>query len=106
MIDVEKTENGTETDIDLYYSEDGILVKTVVDAEKDNDYENMLPQTPTSGIDAWLKENYPEARIIDIDKEDGLTEVEIIDNRLVREILFTASGEWLLTKTEIGRAHV
>lgn len=106
VIDVEKTENGTETDIDLYYSEDGILVKTVVDAEKDNDYENMLPQTPTSGIDAWLKENYPEARIIDIDKEDGLTEVEIIDNRLVREILFTASGEWLLTKTELQASNV
>lgn len=106
VIDIEKKENETETDLDLYYAEDGILVKTVVDAEKDNDYENILPQTPAAGIDAWLKQNYPEARIIDIDKEDGRTEVEIIDNRLVREILFTASGEWLLTKTELQASNV
>lgn len=106
VIDVEKKENGTETDLDLYYAEDGILVKTVVDAEKDNDYENILPQTPAAGIDAWLKQNYPEARIIDIDKEDGRTEVEIIDNRLVREILFTSAGKWIQTKTEMTESAV
>ena len=37
VIEVEKNEAGTETEVDLYYTADGLLVKEIIDAERDKD---------------------------------------------------------------------
>ena len=51
-----------------------------------------------------LKANFPNARILDIDREDNMTEVEILDGKVVRELLFDGTGNWLFTKTEMSYA--
>lgn len=97
VLEVEQGNN----DIDLYYSPDGILVKTVVDTDADDGYEGFIPSQPSSSVDAYLKEHYPAARIVDIDRENGMTEVEILDGMVYRELLFDNGGAWVQTKTEL-----
>ena len=101
IIEVEGTNaDGVKQEVDLYYSEDGVLVKTVVDADKDYDYDGYIPDNPAQGIFEFIETYYPEARIVEIDIEHGMTEVEIIDGRVCRELLFDSSESWLYTKTE------
>lgn len=92
--------DGVETEIDLYYSKDGVLVKKLVDADNDYDYGDYIPAAPVEGVEAFLKANFPNARILDIDREDNMTEVEILDGQVVRELLFDKVSNWLFTKTE------
>lgn len=100
VIEVEKREGGTETEVDLYFTSDGVLVKTVAEAESDKDYEELIPQSPATGIEEWLAARYPDARIVDVEKENGATEVEFVSGGLPYEALFDASGAWVLTKTK------
>ncbi|MTU95211.1 hypothetical protein GMD70_19280, partial [Parabacteroides merdae] len=83
------------------YSPDGILVKTVLDAGGNDGYEDFIPSQPSSSVDAYVKEHYPSARILDIDREKGVTEVEILDGTVCRELLFDDGGAWMQTKTEL-----
>lgn len=106
VIEVEKRENGIETEVDLYYSADGVLVKMLTDAAPDYDYGDYIPSRPATGIEEYIRTNYPGARITEIDYEHGMTEVEIIDSRMPRELLFDGSGAWVYTKTEVRRSDV
>ena len=89
------------SEVDLYYSPDGILVRTVLDADGNDGYEDFIPSQPSSSVEAYIKENYPSARILDIDREKGMTEVEILDGTVCRELLFNDGGAWMQTKTEL-----
>lgn len=100
VIDVEKEEAGVETDVELFYTEDGVLVKQLVDVDKDDDYFDHLPQTLNPTVEAWLKENFPGARVLEVDIEKGKTEVEIYFEGKKHEVSFDASNSWLYTKTE------
>ena len=106
VIEVEKNENGKETEVDLYYTADGILVNTVIDAEKDNDHSDMLPGAKPSTITEWLNQNFPGARIVDIDDEDGGIEVDFIYEGIKHEALFTVGQEWIYTKAEYELRHI
>ncbi|EOR99300.1 hypothetical protein C799_03180 [Bacteroides thetaiotaomicron dnLKV9] len=101
VIEVEKKENGQETEVDLYYAPDGVLVKKVIDSGNDYDYSDYIPSKPAASIEEYIQANYPGARITDIDREHGMTEVEILDGRICRELLFAGNGEWQYTKTEV-----
>lgn len=101
VIEVEGEKDGIRMEVDLYYSATGVLVKTVVDASDDYDYGDFIPSAPSSGIGAFISEKYPSARIIDIESDYAGTEVEILDGRLVRELYFDRSGNWIMTKTEL-----
>ena len=91
-------------EVDLYYAQDGILVKTVLDADHNNGYEDFIPSRPSSSVEAFIKEHYPSGRIVDVDRENGRTEVEILDGKFCRELLFDEGGAWLQTKTELHAA--
>ncbi|HIZ88222.1 MAG TPA: PepSY-like domain-containing protein [Candidatus Coprenecus pullistercoris] len=107
IIEVEGTNaDGVRQEVDLYYSEDGVLVKTVVDADRDYDYGDCIPDTPAQSIFEFIESSYPGARIVEVDIEHGMTEVEIIDGRVCRELLFDSSGSWLYTKTEVRVSDV
>ena len=96
-----------ETDVDLYYTEDGILVNEIVDADDDKDYHELLPQQPTGNITSWLNERYPGHRIVDIDRENNSTEVEIITaDGMKCEVLFNSNQQWLYTKTDYSRRNL
>lgn len=99
LVYVLEVEQG-ERDIDLYYSEDGVLVKSIA-GSVNNDYSDFIPQQPTGSVTDWIASNYPDARVVDIDVEDGGTEVEILDGSELREVLFNYSGSWVYTKTEM-----
>ena len=103
IIEVSQKEGNVETEVDLYYTEEGILVKEIINAEADNDYHEYLPQQPEGNIQTWLDQNFPNARIVDYDCEQNGTEVEIIANGLKHEILFDNQQQWVYTKTEYER---
>lgn len=106
VIEVEKCENGTETDVDLYYSGNGVLVKVVADAVDNYDYRDYIPSVPDSSIATWIAQNYPGARIVEYDCEHGFTEVDIVDGRVHRELLFDGNASWVYTKTEVRTGDV
>lgn len=96
VIDVEMG----ELEYDLYYAEDGVLIKAV--ADDDNNSQNYLPSTTPTSIDDYINTNYPEARILEIDRErDGSYEVDIISNGTHYELLFSSAGEWIWTTNEV-----
>ena len=103
IIEVSQKEGNVETEVDLYYTEEGILVKEIINAEADNDYHEYLPQQPEGNIQTWLDQNFPNARIVDYYREQNGTEVEIIANGLKHEILFDNQQQWVYTKTEYER---
>lgn len=107
IIEVEgTTADGIRQDVDLYFSEDGVLVKTVIDAEDDYDYSDYIPDSAPESIEELIASMYPDARIVEIDVENGMTEVEIIDGRVCREVFFDASMNWLFTRTEVRQSDV
>ncbi len=107
VIEVEGVQDGVQVEMDLYYSEDGVLVRQLVDVEEDYDYGDFIPSQPATGITDFINQRYPGARIIEIDREDGgMTEVEILDGRKCRELLFDKAGQWIHTKTETAYADV
>lgn len=106
IIEVSQKVDGIETEADLYYTEEGILVKEIINAENNNDYYEYLPQQPESNIQAWLDQNFPNARIVDYDREYNGTEIEIIVDGLKHEILFDSQEQWIYTKIEYNRRNL
>lgn len=103
VIEVEKKENGIETEADLYYSEDGVLLKEIIDADSNKDFTDLLPSQPANDVYSWVEAQYPGAIIIDIDHEDGCIEVEFIFERMKHDALLTTSNRWIYTKTDYNR---
>lgn len=103
VIEVEGVVNGSDTDIDLYYDATGVLVKKVIGQNPDYDYGDYIPSKPAESIQSFISQKYPGSRIVDIDKEsNGTTEVEIVDGRVCRDVIFDASGNWSMTKTDVA----
>lgn len=94
-------------EMDLYYTEDGVFVKAVADGDGQSDYDGLIPSTPGGSVMDFVRSHYPDARIVEVDTDDGLTEVELIDaGRVLREVVFDRSGAWLYTQTEVRRADL
>lgn len=101
------TAEGTATTMDLYFSAEGILVNEVADAT-DNGYEDQLPQQPAASIEQYLQTNIVAkgGRVIEIDMENGGTEVEAILGGRKLELWFDASQNWVYTKTDYYRSDL
>lgn len=98
VIEVELQEN----EIDLYFSAEGILIKTIVDNDNsNNDYENHLPETATTEITSFIEERYPQSRIVEIEREKSKIEVDIIHNNLSKEVIFNNDKQWLYTSWDV-----
>lgn len=110
VIEVERQEQ----EVDLYYSEEGILIKSIVDVDDDRD-DQYLPEPNaqlTESMKTFLMKKYPGYRLVEVDVEDdgvnrGFTEVDIIHldtelNRNVsKEILFDKAGTWYLSSWDV-----
>ncbi len=106
VIEVEKKEAGVKTEVDLYFSESGVLVNKVVNSNK-NDYSDYIPCQLPQSIADFINTNYQGASIVDVDKENLVVEVEILDAaNIFRDLLFsTVNGTdytWVYTKTELS----
>lgn len=94
VIEVEKQNQ----EIDLYYSEEGVLIKSVVDTDDEHLPSNQL----TAAMEAFINEKYAGARIMEVDVNDrGFTEVDIIHDRISKEVLFDKKGDWNSTSGDI-----
>lgn len=90
------------TEYDLYYSPEGVFIKAVADGSG----SGYLPPEILPAIKEYIATKYPQARIADIEKERNMIEVDIVDGRISRELLFTLEGEWVQTKTEVRQSDV
>lgn len=92
-------ENG-EMEASLHYSVDGILVRTLT---FDDDNNSLLPPITNMStvIEEYIAANYPGAKIIDKDTENGMIEIDIIDGNKHKELVFNSKNEWLSTVTDL-----
>lgn len=92
---------------DLHYSTDGILLQAVPDNDMD-DYEEYLPD-PTAlpaVLQEFITNQYPEARIIDTEKEHSQTEVDIIHEKKSKEVVFNTQNQWINTHYDVLKNEV
>ena len=73
-----------EAEMELVYSEDGVLLNAVAD-DGDNYNDDLLPQQLPAEVTAFIEQRYPGARILEAERERGVLEVDIIDGRTARE---------------------
>lgn len=103
IIEVERGED----EVDLVYNEEGVLLKEIVDnpgGHNPGDY--IIPELP-SGIKDYLDKNHKNARIVDVDRESAKWEVEIVEDRVKKELDFDKDGKtWLQTKWEIKENEI
>lgn len=72
--------------------------------EKYDDYGDMMLYSNADNIQASVIEIYPQARIIDMDRDRKTIEVDIIDsNNIKRDVYLDLSFRWLRTETDINR---
>lgn len=93
-----------EQEVDLFYLADGTLVKKLTGSGDHN--EDLLPAQLPAKIRDYILNNYPQAKIIDAEVSNGITEVEILDNNRIKEVLFDYSDEWVSTTWEVALAEV
>lgn len=97
IIEVEKGDQ----DVDLHYAEDGTLIKTVADDNSPN-----VPELVNEVILRVIAEKYPNAVILEVDVENNLIEVDILDGKLHKEVIFNQKNEWLSTSWEVLQSNV
>jgi len=105
---------------DLYYTADGVLGKVVPEHQGgsaggyppgtgDNNGNGVgngnvgghTPQGVLPAVKSFIDGKYPGARIVDVEREHGSIEIDIVDGVKRREVVFTAAGEWTRTETEL-----
>lgn len=105
---IEVKQNNLE--YDLYFSADGVLIKTRPDSNDDDDYYNeFLSNKPTnsqSDIRTIILEKYPDSRIIEIENEMNKIEIDIIHENRGKEVLFNLKNEWINTHFDIRKNEV
>ena len=76
---------------------------SLISCEKYDDYGDMMLRSNANDIQAAVVKIYPQARIVEMDKERQTIEVDIIDNNIKRDVYLDLSFNWLRTETEIRR---
>lgn len=101
---LEAESDGPETagEVDLYYTADGILIRSIVNGAEPNYKPIILGESITT----YLTENYPTAVVIDIESSTGITEVDVMDDTTLRKIYFDSKQAWLMTESRISVAEL
>lgn len=99
IIEVEKGKQ----EIDLHYTESGILVKEVPDNNPDDPY---LPSLIPDALKNQLAALYPDALFLEYDVDKDEVEVDILDGNIHKEVVFTSAYDWLYTEWEIHIADI
>ena len=97
-----EVEQRGQQDHDLYFDTNGTLFRDVTDQDDDRN-ENLLPSQKPSAIEDFINGRYAGARIVDIDREQGGYEVDVIYDGKSIELRFDSSYSWLWSKTDCGR---
>lgn len=93
VVEVEKGEQ----EIDLYYAEDGTLLKEVKDGQESG-YE---PTSIPAAVLEKLTVLYPQASILEYDREGVYLEIDIRDGGVHKEVLFDSNNNWVSTEWDV-----
>ncbi len=89
-------EKGNEEMV-VYFNGKGELVREV------NENASTLPVT----VSSFITQQYPKALVVNVDRlRDGMLEVGILDDSLVKEILFDQNDDWMKTFWPVLEADV
>ena len=99
VIEVEKSKQ----EFDLFYAEDGTLNKAVEDIDNNNNYQ---PNTVPEVLKNFINEKYPQATIVDIEVEKGITEIDILHENKAKELHFNSANEWLYTTWDVREREI
>ena len=102
------TEAGITPGMDLYFSTEGVLVNEVTNAADDG-YEDYIPEKPAAGIEQQIQgylDDNGGGSVIDVDREYGGTEVELVCGGYKHELYFDAQGNRIYAKIEYGRRDI
>lgn len=94
-----------EEELDLIFSKEGVLIKAIPD-DNDNEYEDYVPNEKILAIIELVKVKYPHAQIVETDVEDGFIEIEIIENNIVKEVVYDYKSAWVNTNYDVKKAEV
>ena len=106
VIEVEQRSGNISREADLYYSETGILIKTVLDEDEDYDYEDYLPSDIRTDITGLIGKMYPGATIVDIEYEDAGIEAEIIHDGRGKDVYLAMNLSWIRTEWDVRRSEL
>lgn len=93
-----------EKEVDLYYAEDGTLIKVVNDS--DNGNNNFQPVTIPQAINDAINEMYAGATIVEFDQEKIGFEVDILHNNIYKDVYFDSENQWIYTEWDVKIADV
>lgn len=97
-----EVEQGNQ-EIDLYYAEDGTLIRFVIDDDNDDNFRPIvIPQAITDAIN----EMYPGAIIEEYDTERNSIEVDIRHNNIHKDVTFDLQYVWISTEWDITASQV
>ncbi|PWJ42854.1 PepSY-like domain-containing protein [Sediminitomix flava] len=101
---IEVENEATDTEVEIRYSEEGVLLDSKVDSSDDDDDNNddLLPTTLPAAIQKYIDTYHSEAIIIDRETEDDQIEIDIMEDGVNKELLFDIlTNEWISTKAEL-----
>lgn len=76
---------------DLYYAEDGYLFETM---ERDHTGNEAEPTPVDQTVMAMVKQQYPSAKIVEIEKDDDI-EVTLVDNNTYFDYILSKDYKWV-----------
>lgn len=108
-------EGSVSAAVKLYYTADGILVKSSSEIIYDESFtgngtidelKEWLPHNPADFVSAYVDTYYPGARYLYIYEGQNFTKAKILKEHTVRLLLFDADGSWKSTATEIDNDDI
>lgn len=87
-------------DLDLYFDEEGTLLKTV------EDDPTHTPSTLPESVKNFIADNYPGSTIKEVEYIRGNWEVDIRHNNLSKEVLFDGEYNWISTSWDVRQNEV
>lgn len=71
------------------------------------DKNDDIPASKISAtIQAFIKDKYPNARILEADIQKGMTDVDIIDGVIPKDVLFDSADAWVSTSWDLAPASL
>ena len=93
-----------EKEVDLYYTEDGVLIKVINDS--DNGNNNFQPVVIPQAISDAINEMYPGATVLEFDQEKNGFEVDFLHNNIYKDVYFNTENQWVSTEWDITKDQV
>lgn len=72
----------------------------------DNDGRGYQPESAPQAVLQFIQQKYPQANIVEIDQDKGLLKIDIIDQQIMKEVVFNHQNQWVVTTWEVPHNNV